>query len=128
MTKKLELYKCEICGNIAEIIMEGQGELVCCGEPMKLLTEQKNSTEISEKHMPEISDFKENHKKISVDKHPMLPDHYIEFIEVFSKNKNEHYLKYLLPDEKPEFIVPKSDNLLAREFCNIHGLWGNSFK
>jgi len=128
MTKKLELYKCEICGNIAEIIIEGQGELICCGEPMKLLTEKKDMTEMAEKHIPEISDFNETHQKLSVAKHPMLPDHYIVFIEGYSKEKNEHYLKYFLPDEKPEFMVPKSDNLSARGYCNIHGLWGNSFK
>ena len=127
MTKKSELYKCEICGNIAEIIIEGQGELVCCGEPMQLITEQKDGTEISEKHMPEISNLNEYFEKISIHKHPMQQEHYIMFIEAYSKDKNERYLKYLYPDEKAEFIVPKSDDLIAREYCNIHKLWGNSF-
>jgi len=28
MTKKLEVYKCEICGNIVEVLHEGEGALV----------------------------------------------------------------------------------------------------
>jgi superoxide reductase len=35
-TKKGEKYKCEICGNLVEILEEASGILVCCGKPMKL--------------------------------------------------------------------------------------------
>jgi superoxide reductase len=37
MTKKKEIYKCEICGNVVEVLEEGGGQLVCCGQPMKLI-------------------------------------------------------------------------------------------
>jgi len=127
MTKKLELYKCNICGNLVQVILEGAGELICCGEPMNLLKEQLDSSEISEKHVPEISNYNDQYKKITVYKHPMQKEHYIEFIEAYSKSKDEVYLKYFNPENKAEFITLKSDDLIAREFCNIHGLWGNKF-
>jgi len=127
MTKKLELYKCDICGNVIQVVLDGTGELVCCGKSMKLLQEQYASSDISEKHVPEISDYNENYKKITVYKHPMQKEHYIEFIEAYSKEKGEVYLKYLKPENKAEFITPKSEDLISREHCNIHGLWGNQF-
>ena len=39
MTKRLQIYKCEVCGNIVEVLHEGVGELVCCNQPMKLMQE-----------------------------------------------------------------------------------------
>ena len=41
MTERLELYKCNICGNLVEVILPGVGELVCCGEPMEYLEAKK---------------------------------------------------------------------------------------
>jgi desulfoferrodoxin-like iron-binding protein len=35
MTNVQEIYKCEVCGNVVEVRVAGEGELVCCGEPMK---------------------------------------------------------------------------------------------
>ena len=53
MTERLQVYKCEICGNIVEVLHEGQGELVCCGEPMKLLVEGAVDA-AKEKHVPVV--------------------------------------------------------------------------
>ena len=39
MAEKLEIYKCEACGNMVEVIHGGAGELVCCGEAMILMVE-----------------------------------------------------------------------------------------
>lgn len=123
MTKKLEIYKCVICGNITEVIHDGKGELVCCGEPMKLFTE--NSTDAAtEKHVP-IIEKTSTGIKVSVGSapHPMEEKHYIEWIEV--SDGPYLYTKFLKPGEKPEadFNIEFRNDLTAREYCNIHGLW-----
>ena len=125
-TEKLEFYKCNICGNLVQVILSGVGELVCCGQKMNLQIPQHDSNELGEKHAPKL-EFRENKKFVQVMSHPMLPEHYIEFIEVFNKNKTELHLKYLEPYETPEFdITYTDDDIEAVEFCNIHGLWGEN--
>lgn len=124
MTEKLELYKCEICGNLVQVILSGDGELVCCGQPMKHLTPQHDSSEMGEKHAPKI-EFRENEKYVQVKTHPMLPEHYIQFIEVYKKDKSCLQLKYFNPGEVPEMnITHLPEDIKAVENCNIHGLWG----
>ena len=49
MTEKLQIYRCEICGNIVEVIHAGKGTLICCGQPMKLLEEK--SEDIGKENM-----------------------------------------------------------------------------
>ena len=119
----MEIYKCEICGNIVEVVHSGAGELVCCGQPMKLI-EEKMDDEGSEKHLPVI-EKKENGFLIKVGsiEHPMTNEHYIEFIEVFTDDSV--YKKFLEPDEKPEafFNVEKIEQV--RIYCNVHGAWSN---
>lgn len=124
MTEKLELYKCEVCGNLVQVILPGVGELVCCGQPMKLQTIQHDTSELGEKHAPKL-EYRENAKFVQVKTHPMLPEHYIQFIEVYRKDKSALHLKYLNPGEVPEFdITCMPEDIDAIEFCNIHGLWG----
>lgn len=124
MTEKLELYKCEICGNLVQVILNGAGELVCCGQPMKIQVPQHDNSELGEKHAPKL-EFRENEKYVQVKSHPMLPEHYIQFIEVYKKDKSEMHLKYFNPNEVPELnITCLSDDIEAIENCNIHGLWG----
>lgn len=119
MTKTNQIWKCEICGNIIEILHEGQDSLVCCNQPMKLISE-KNQGEYAEKHSPVI-----DNKTIKIGKieHPMEQEHYIEWIE--AKSEDEKICKkFLKPGIKPqaEFsFAPTS----ARMYCNIHGLWTN---
>lgn len=126
MTNKLELYRCEICGNIVEIAVAGEGELVCCGKPMQLLTSGKDDYGAKEKHIPVISHI-ENDKteiRIGAEPHPMEPEHYIMFIESISANKMCLHRQYLNPGDEPKMILEKyMDKILAREYCNIHGLW-----
>ena len=123
MAKKLEVYKCERCGNIVEVLHGGPGELVCCNVPMKLMEEQ-NADSSTEKHVPVIEKG-ENGIKVTVGStlHPMEEKHSIEWIEVI----NDDYVqrKYLAPSDAPvaEFYVPYSEKLIAREYCNIHGHW-----
>ena len=120
----MQVYKCEICGNIVEVMHEGAGELVCCGEPMKLL-EEKTTDSSTEKHVPFIT--RGNGKYIvkvgENTAHPMEEKHYIEWIELIVDGVV--YRKYLSPSDAPEavFEVPEGKEVSAREYCNIHGLW-----
>lgn len=126
MTEKFEIYRCSICGNLIQVLHPSYGELVCCNQPMKLQTVQHDTNELGEKHMPKI-EFKENKKFVQITAHPMLPEHYIQFIEVYSKDKNSLHLKYFHPLETPEFDISNfGENLEALGYCNIHGLWGES--
>jgi len=122
MTKRLEIYKCEICGNIVEVLHEGVGELVCCGKPMKLMVE--NIVDASkEKHVPVIEKVEGGIKvKVGSVPHPMEEKHYIEWIEIIADGKV--YKKFLKPGDQPEALFEiKPDKITAREYCNIHGLW-----
>ncbi len=125
MTNKLEMYKCEICGNFVEVVFAGAAELVCCNEPMKL--QKANTTDAAgEKHVPFfIKKDDELEIKIGSIEHPMTPEHYIQFIEVVSADERYVKRKYLNPSEKPSFTLKGYDigKLTAREFCNLHGLW-----
>jgi len=122
MAKKLEIYKCMICGNIVEVNHGGDGELVCCGQPMKLLVE--NTTDAAkEKHVPVIEKITGGYLvKVGSVAHPMEEKHYIEWIELLADGKS--YKQYLAPGQKPE-VTFKIDatQVSAREYCNIHGLW-----
>ena len=123
MTKKMEVYKCEICGNIVEILHEGAGELVCCGQPMTLIKE-KFEDQGKEKHVPVVEKSSGSTVKIKVGSipHPMEEKHYIEWVEVITKDKI--YRKFLKPGEKPEADFEVAGDIVAvREYCNIHGLW-----
>lgn len=122
MTELNQVYKCNVCGNIAEVLHTGAGQLVCCNKPMELLKE--NSVDASkEKHVPVIerAGNKVTVKVGSID-HPMEEKHFIEWIEVIAGDRV--YRKYLAPGEKPEaeFEI-LADDVLARGYCNLHGLW-----
>ena len=122
MTNKLEIYKCEVCGNMVEMIHDGKGELVCCGQPMKLFVE--NTTDAAkEKHIPVVEKTDDTLKvKVGSVPHPMEEAHYIEWIEVISDGKV--YRQFLKPGEKPEAVFPiKAEKITSREYCNLHGLW-----
>ena len=122
MAQKMEIYKCELCGNIVEVLHGGAGELVCCGEPMKLYTE--NTVDAAkEKHVPVIEKI-EGGYKVSVGSvaHPMEEKHYIEWIEIVADGKA--YRQFLNPGDVPEatFMIDAAQ-ITAREYCNMHGLW-----
>ena len=126
MTEKLGIYKCNVCGNIVEVIQEGAGELVCCNVPMEEMEECKSDENLKEKHVPIVTMEGEN-KVIRVGSipHPMVNEHYIMFIEAISSDGKYLKRKYLVPEEKPQMDVQACDykNFTARELCNIHGLW-----
>ncbi len=122
MTKVNEIYKCNICGNIFEMLHAGAGHPVCCGEETELLAEKTEDTG-KEKHVPVVEKTEKGFKiKIGEVEHPMEEGHYIEWIEVLANGKA--YRKFLNPGDKPEaeFCI-KADNVIVCELCNIHGLW-----
>jgi superoxide reductase len=122
MAEKLQVYKCELCGNIVEVVHGGKGELVCCGQPMKLLVE--NTVDAArEKHVPVMEKSAEGFKvKVGSVAHPMEEKHFIEWIEVIADGKA--YRQFLNPGDVPEASFNVDANQVsAREYCNLHGLW-----
>ncbi len=122
MTNVFEIYKCEVCGNTVELVHAGQGQLVCCNQPMKLLTE--NTVDASkEKHVPVVEKTANGVKvKVGSVAHPMEEKHFIEWIEVIAGDKA--YRRFLKPGEAPEAVFEiDAQDVTARELCNIHGLW-----
>mgnify|MGYP003571970739 FL=1 len=122
MAKRLEVYKCNICGHIIEVLEGGGGELVCCGKPMEQLIE--NTVDAAkEKHVPVIEKV-DGGVKVLVGSvaHPMEDKHSIQWIEIIADGKA--YRQFLSPGDAPEatFKVEAAD-IAAREYCNLHGLW-----
>ena len=122
MAKKLQIYKCAVCGNIVEVLHGGAGELVCCGQPMGLLDE-KTADATTEKHVPVIEKVDGGYKvKVGSVPHPMEAKHYIEWIELLADGRA--YRQFLEPGMPPEAIFNvEADSVSAREYCNVHGLW-----
>lgn len=121
-TKKLGVYKCDICGNIVEVINNGAGDLVCCGQNMNYM-EENTVDAATEKHVP-VAKVSTDGIKVAVGsvEHPMVQEHYIEWIELVSGNNVCR--KELKPGEKPETFFPaKPEQYTLRAYCNLHGLW-----
>ena len=122
MAEKLGIYKCEICGNIVEVVHAGGGDLSCCGAPMVRLKE--NTVDAAkEKHVPVVEKVDGGYK-VSVGSvaHPMADEHYIEWIELIAGDVC--YRQFLNPGDTPEAFFPlTADSVTARELCNLHGVW-----
>lgn len=118
---EVTFYRCEKCGNMVALIKSGGGTLTCCEQPMTKLT--ANSTDAAqEKHVPVIK--KENGKiKVTVGStlHPMLPEHYIEWIALVAKEKV--IIQFLNPGEEPKAEFCEMPSGTVYEYCNLHGLW-----
>lgn len=122
MAEKSGIYKCELCGNIVEVLIAGDGELVCCGQPMKLMV--ANTVDAAkEKHVPVIEKIPGGVKvKVGSVAHPMEEKHYIQWIEINADGRTCR--RFLKPGDAPEaeFMV-EAANITVREYCNLHGLW-----
>jgi superoxide reductase len=124
MTQIKYIYKCEICGNIVEVLHQGPGQLVCCGQPMKLMEAMESDPEKGEKHLPIIEESDDGFLvKVGEIIHPMTEEHHIEWIELVSEKGI--YRKHLKANDKPEalFEKPREKIISVREYCNLHGLW-----
>ena len=124
MTKVNQIYKCETCGNIVELTHNGSGELVCCGQPMKLMTEQTEGQGLTEKHRPIIEPQNDGALiKIGAVLHPMTEEHFIEWVEIIVEGKLCRYS--LSAGNRPEVRSYLKNHNYVRAYCNIHGLWKN---
>lgn len=122
MAERLEVYKCEVCGNIVEVLHGGKGELVCCGKPMVL--QKENTVDAArEKHVPVVEKNADGIKvKVGNVAHPMEEKHFIEWIEIIADGKA--YRQFLSPGGTPEALFAiNADSVTARAYCNLHGLW-----
>lgn len=117
-----QVYKCGLCGNMVEVLVVGGGELTCCGQAMTHLAENTQDAAV-EKHVPVIEKVDGGYKvTVGEVAHPMEDAHYIVWIELLAGDKV--YRKYLKPGEAPEAVFNVAEsNVVAREFCNLHGLW-----
>jgi superoxide reductase len=117
-----QVYKCDICGNIVEVVHASRGDLVCCHKPMTLMKE--NTVDAAkEKHVPVVEKLADGYKvTVGSVAHPMEEKHYIEWIEILADG--QLYRKWLKPGEVPEAVfVTDADEVEVREYCNLHGLW-----
>ena len=123
MTQKKEIYKCNFCGNIVEVLHPGVGELVCCGQPMEKMSEKSQEEGLTEKHLPVVGS---NGQKITIKigsiPHPMEEKHFIEWIEI--ETADGCFRQFLKPGDKPEaeFVISATD-FQVRAYCNVHDLW-----
>ncbi len=122
MTEARQIYKCNVCGNIVEVLDISEGELVCCDEPMQLQAE--NTVDAArEKHVPVIEKVDGGVKvRVGSVAHPMDDKHWIEWIEVIADGKSCR--QFLKPGQVPEAVFAiTAKEITAREYCNLHGLW-----
>ena len=122
MAKRLEVYKCEVCGNIVEVLTGGRGKLACCGQPM-VLFEENTVDAAKEKHVPVVEKTEHGIKvKVGSVAHPMEDEHFIEWIQVIADGTA--YRKFLKAGDAPEAVFcVDAKEVTAREYCNLHGLW-----
>lgn len=122
MTQVLDVYRCDICDNMVEVIRAGAGELVCCEQPMTKL-DAKTADQGREKHAPVVEKTAAGWKvKVGSIPHPMEEKHFIEWIEVLADGKA--YRQFLKPGAAPEAVFEiAASEITAREHCNLHGMW-----
>ncbi len=122
--RPLQIYKCGKCATIVEILKPGRPTLVHCGQPMELLVE-KTADQGKEKHVPVIEKIDGGYKvTVGSVAHPMTQSHLIARIELIAKDKGCVYAKVLQPGDKPEAVfLIDADDVVARAYCNLHGLW-----
>ena len=123
MTEQMQIYKCDICGQIIEVLHKGVNPY-CCNAKM-VLQQEKTQDAATEKHVPFIEKV-DGGVEIRIGQnqaHPMTEDHYIMWIEACAGGKV--YRQFLAPGQEPKAFFPITDSaeITAREYCNIHGLW-----
>lgn len=120
---RLQVYKCELCGNIVMVLHASGGSLTCCGQAMKLL-EENTVDAAKEKHVPVVEKIDGGYKvTVGSVPHPMEEKHYIQWIEL-NDSEGKVQLKFLSPGEAPQAeFESKAHSATAREHCNLHGLW-----
>ena len=121
---EMKFYRCAHCGQIVAIVKKTGVPVICCGEPMKELIPGTTDA-AAEKHVPSF-EVKGDVVEVTVGsvEHPMLEEHYIEWIAVQTKQGNQR--KSLEPGEpsKACFRICDGDEVEAvYAYCNLHSLW-----
>ncbi len=121
-TEVFQIFRCDICGNVVEVVHVGDGQLFCCGKPMTLFT-GSDTRGSRERHLPVVRQVDRGVTvHVGQQPHPMEPQHHIEWIEVIC-DRRSHRL-FLNLDDPPEASFPLvGDRIVARASCNLHGLW-----
>ncbi len=124
MTKRNEIYKCEMCGVVSSVIDGGMGAMSCCGKLMVKFDSQLEGGAASEKHVP-VLEIMDGHVKVTVGStlHPMEETHYIELIQLMDGDDVVFEKRLMRTDEPVAEFFYKGKDLSARAFCNVHGLW-----
>ena len=123
MASRTEVYVCDLCGNIVEVLEGTDGVLTCCGQDMTL--QKENTADAAkEKHVPLVT-VNGTVATIQVGSvaHPMESQHYITWIELQQADKVQRF--YLKPGEPPQavFAIEEGVSVTVRAYCNLHGLW-----
>lgn len=121
MAAEFGIYKCEVCGNIVEVLHAGDGVLVCCNKDMIFMKEKTSAEEGREKHVPIV--VNETKVKVSSVSHPMEDSHYIEWIEAIDGLGHSSKV-FFKPGDVPEYDFGFEVEH-ARAYCNVHGLWAS---
>ncbi len=123
MRQTYVVYVCKLCGNVVEILADGGGTLVCCGEQMQRQTE--NTVDAAkEKHVPVVTiNGSTATVKVGSVAHPMEAAHYIMWIDLRQGDKSQRVM--LKPGQPAEatFTIEEGVPVVVREYCNQHGLW-----
>ena len=122
MTERLQIYKCELCGSVVEVLHAGVGTLICCGQPMERFKENSVGA-AREAHLPVVEKIAGGYKvTVGNAPHPMTKKHYIEWIELVTDDRTCR--QFLSPGGKGEatFMI-HSEHVTVREYCSLHGLW-----
>lgn len=122
MANRLDIYRCEVCTNVVWVIRGGEGDLVCCGQPMSLYEEKKVDA-AKERHFPVIEKIPSGFKvRVGSVAHPMEKRHYVEWIELVADGSC--YRQFLEPGDTPEVVfVIEAQQIAAHAYCNLHGFW-----
>ena len=124
MAEKYGIYKCEKCGNIVQVLHGEEPSIICCGQDMtKLVANTVDAAQ--EKHVPVVEEIEGGYlvRVGSVD-HPMTPEHYIQWIDLITEDGTLIQRKFLDPSDAPKATFKtEADKVVAREYCNLHGLW-----
>lgn len=125
MKKELKVLRCKHCGNMVTFLKDAGVPIICCGEPMEEI--KANSTDaVQEKHVPAIAKEDDTiYVRVGSVTHPMLPEHYIEWVACVTADKVE--FRYFQPGEEPEAVFNNVEDGIVYEYCNIHGLWKAEF-
>ena len=121
---ELKFYRCPVCGQIVAIVKEPGSPLICCGQEMQEI-KAGTSDGAREKHVP-VYEVKGNIVTVNVGSvdHPMLPEHYIEWIVLRTTSGNQR--KALKPGDAPKAVFAICEGEKVEEvyaYCNLHSLW-----